>query len=256
MSDDELRARLAKPEFPRASKYDPRWVLDTLMGPNVLWLAEYLSQAMALEPGMRVLDLGCGKAASAIFFAKEFGVQVFAADLWIAPTDNLARIRTAGVEEHVFPLYAEAHALPLPRGYFDAIVSLDAYHYFGTDDLYLGYVSRFLKPGGVLGIVSPGVREEIATVPKALAPYWEPDFCSFHSPAWWRRHWEKTTLVDILIADFMPDGGKLWHDWDRLCADAGAEVLPGAAAREAEMLEKDKDKDGLLGFVRAVARRR
>ena len=38
--------------------------------------------ATGLEPGMRVLDLGCGKGLSSIFLAKEFGVQVWAADLW------------------------------------------------------------------------------------------------------------------------------------------------------------------------------
>ena len=75
MTDAELTARLAKPQFPRSSKYDGRFVVDNLMGPNVLWLAEYASEAMTLKPGMRVLDLGCGKAISSIFFAKEFGVQ-------------------------------------------------------------------------------------------------------------------------------------------------------------------------------------
>lgn len=51
------------------------------MGPNVLWLAEALSQMMDLRPGMRVLDMGCGKAISSIFLAKEFGLEVWATDL-------------------------------------------------------------------------------------------------------------------------------------------------------------------------------
>jgi len=37
---------------------------------------------------MRVLDLGCGKALSSIFLAKEYGTQVWATDLWISATDN------------------------------------------------------------------------------------------------------------------------------------------------------------------------
>ena len=55
------------------------------MGPNVLWLTEALTQVLPLEPGMRVLDLGCGAAISSIFLARELGVQVWAADLWIEP---------------------------------------------------------------------------------------------------------------------------------------------------------------------------
>ena len=38
-----LRRRLARPEFPRASSYDPDWVFETMMGPNALWLAEWAS---------------------------------------------------------------------------------------------------------------------------------------------------------------------------------------------------------------------
>ena len=66
-------------------------MLDNLMGPNPLWLAEALSQVMPLTAGLRVLDLGCGRAISSIFLAREFGVQVWAADLWIAANDNWTR---------------------------------------------------------------------------------------------------------------------------------------------------------------------
>jgi cyclopropane fatty-acyl-phospholipid synthase-like methyltransferase len=41
-------------------------MFDTVMGPNVLWLAEWASQVLPLHEGMRILDLGCGKAASSI----------------------------------------------------------------------------------------------------------------------------------------------------------------------------------------------
>lgn len=93
MTDAELTARLARPRFPRASKYDGRWIVDNWMGPHVLWLAEYLVEALPLRPGMRVLDLGCGRAVSSIFLAKEFGARVTAADLWIDP--GLVTVETA-----------------------------------------------------------------------------------------------------------------------------------------------------------------
>jgi hypothetical protein len=38
--DTELAARLSLAAFPRSAAYNPRWVLENLMGPNVLWLAE------------------------------------------------------------------------------------------------------------------------------------------------------------------------------------------------------------------------
>lgn len=107
-----ISAKLKPVEFPRSARYDPEWVLENTMGPNVLWLTESLSQLMTLQSGMRVLDMGCGKAVSSIFLAKEFGVQVWATDLWIDVNDNRRRIAEAGVDDLVFPVYAEAHALP------------------------------------------------------------------------------------------------------------------------------------------------
>lgn len=253
MTNEDLTARLAKPRFPRSARYDGRLVVDNLMGPNVLWLAEYLSEAMDLKPGMHILDLGCGKAVSSIFFAKEFGVTVTAADLWIKPTENLARIASAGVADRVFPVHAEAHALPFAQGQFDAIVSLDAYQYFGTDDLYLGYIAKFLKPGGRLGIVVPGLAHEIDAVPAHLKPWWEWDFCCFHAPDWWRRHWEKTGLVTIETADAMQDGAALWLDWYRAVQSLLTGFHAKAAADGIAMLEADAGK--LFGFTRAVARK-
>ncbi len=248
------RERLSKPDFPRSSTYDPQWLMHNAMGPHVLWLAEWLSQQLELRAGMRVLDLGCGRATSSIFFAKEFGVTVWAADLWIKPTENRDRIERAGISEFVFPLSAEAHALPFAAASFDAILSLDAYHYFGTDDLYLGYISRFLKPGGRLGIVVPGVREELAEFPPShLMPYWVWDFCSLHSPAWWRRHWEKTGLLAVEVADAMPDGWKLWLEWNELCGELGRQDFAPLARREAEMLRVDDGRT--FGFTRLVARK-
>ncbi|MBT6144831.1 MAG: methyltransferase domain-containing protein, partial [Gemmatimonadetes bacterium] len=196
--------------FPRSVRYDQAWALDHSMGPNVLWLAEWLAEGMSLKPGMRVLDLGCGKALSSIFLAKEFDLEVWATDLWIGATENLGRITEAGAER-VYPVHADAHSLPFADGFFDAAVSLDAYHYFGTDDLYIERFSRLVKTGGQLGIVSPGTQYELdGDVPAHLQPYWVWDFCSFHSPAWWKQHWEKSGQVDVQCADFLADG---WRHW-------------------------------------------
>ena len=86
--------------FPRAAKYNPDWVLASVSGAaNPLWLSEWLAAAMDLRPGMRVLDLGCGRAASSIFLRREFGAQVWATDLWFSASENMQRIRDAGVED-------------------------------------------------------------------------------------------------------------------------------------------------------------
>ena len=67
----DLDPLLRKPDFPRSAKYDPAWMLENQMGPNALWLMEWLSEGLAFVPGMRVLDLGCGRALTSIFLAKD-----------------------------------------------------------------------------------------------------------------------------------------------------------------------------------------
>src|SRR5438876_224344 len=60
----EPDTRLVSPNFPRSSAYHPDWVMRNGMGGNPLWLTEWLAVALDLRPGMRVLDLGCGRAIS------------------------------------------------------------------------------------------------------------------------------------------------------------------------------------------------
>ena len=259
-SNPELVAALTLDDFPRSAAYDPVWMLDNLMGPNAVWLAEALAEVMRLEPGMRVLDMGCGRATSSIFLAREFGLHVWATDLWIAPRENWERVRAAGLEARVFPIHAEAHALPFADDFFDAAVSLDAYHYFGTDDLYLGrYFAPLVRPGGQIGIIVPGVIDEFTGDPPAhLAPAWARDWelWSFHSPEWWRRHWEKTRLVDVDVADVVPDGWRHWAEWDEASLELGYVPADLAAGLPAwiEMMRADAGRN--LGLARLVARRR
>ena len=254
----ELTAMLQQEQFPLSAKYDAQWILKHSMGPHPLWLAEWLCQSMDLKAGMRVLDMGCGEAITSIFLAQEFGVQVWANDLWIKPSDNWARIREAGVEDRVFPIHAEARSLPYAEGFFDAIVSVDSYFYYGTDDLYLKYFSRFVKPGGQIGIAEVAlVRDFDGPVPDHLARpqqngavFWADDCFAWHPPQWWRRHWEKTGLVDIERVDARPDGCALWLQHHRAALAAGTNRFPS----DVEALEKDAGQ--YIGFVRMVARRK
>jgi ubiquinone/menaquinone biosynthesis C-methylase UbiE len=185
--------RLVSDRFPRASAYNPDWVLASVSGgANPLWLTEWLCEALELRPGMRVLDLGCGRAMSSIFLRREFGVQVWATDLWFNVSENLQRIRDAGVEDGVFPIHANARELPFAAEFFDAIVSIDSFFYYGTDDMYLNDFARFVKPGGTIGIAQAGLTNEMdGPIPAHLRAWWAQDqpWC-FHSAAWWRRHWE------------------------------------------------------------------
>ncbi|MEV6539829.1 methyltransferase domain-containing protein [Streptomyces sp. NPDC051665] len=261
MPDTDLTDRLAHPRYPRSNTYDARWTIENQMGPHALWLLEWLAPALgldALRSGARVLDLGCGRAMTSVFLAKEYDVQVTAADLWVKPEENAVRIAEAGVADRVLPLHVEAHDLPFGDGTFDAIVSIDAYQYFGTADLYLPTLTRLLKPGGRIGVVMPALWEELPgdEPPEHLKQYWEgdPGFWAFHSPAWWRRHWTRGKAVEVETADWLPDGWRDWLLWSEVCAEESpSEFMAGMARNSAELVNADVEH--LLGFTRVVGRR-
>ncbi len=160
ISQEQFEKMLGNERFPRSAKYDPQWLAENESGPNVLRLTEWLCERMDLRPGMRVLDMGCAQAMSSIFLAKEFGVQVWANDPWVSASENWRRIREAGVDDSVFPVHAEPHALLYANGFFDAIVSVDRFHCFQTDDQNLDCLLQFLKSNGWIGLVMPAVLHE------------------------------------------------------------------------------------------------
>ncbi|MFG3157691.1 SAM-dependent methyltransferase [Streptomyces sp. NPDC048219] len=245
--------------YPRSNGYDPRWIIEHQMGPHPLWLLEWLAPALGLDglpPGARVLDLGCGRALTSVFLAREYDLQVTAADLWIRPDENARRVAEAGVADRVLPVYAEAHDLPFGESTFDAVVSIDAYQYFGTSDLYLPTLTRLLRPGGRIGVVVPALREEPEGVepPEHLKPHWDPGFWAFHSPAWWRRHWTRSGAVEVEAADWQPDGCRDWLRWSEVCAaESPSEFMAGMARDSVELLRADEGR--ALGFARVVGRR-
>lgn len=245
--DDELQAALHNDRYPRSSRYDARWLVDNLMGPHPLWMAESLTQVMRIEPGMRVLDLGCGSALTSIFLAREFDVQVWALDLWTEATDNWARIREAGLAGQVHPVNGDARSLPFAEGFFDAIISVDAYQYFGTDVRYLPYCLKFLDDAGQIGMISPGLRLEPGEpMPEYLVERWNPDMCTYLSPQWWRTHWERTGLVTVERADVVEDSWRDWLAWLEAC-----DLVQRGFEPDASMLRADQGR--LLGFTRITA---
>lgn len=234
-------------QFPRSVKYDLKWIRASISGgANSLWLTEWLAERMELRPGMRVLDLGCGRAASSIFLHREFDVQVWATDLWFNVNENLQRIRAANADAGVFPIHADAHSLPFAVEFFDAVVSIDSFPYYGTDDRYLGYLARLIRPGGQIGIAGAGLVQEIQSIPKHLADWWEQDCWALHSAAWWRHHWAKVGIVDVEVADSMPNGWQVWLNWHK----------SESPSNTTEIRALEADRGDYLGYVRCIGRRR
>ena len=134
---------------------------ENFMGPNSMMIIAELAESLDLRPGMKVLDLGCGRGLTSFYLAKYFDVTVFATDLWISATDNYKRVKQLKLEKKVIPIHADARSLPFANEFFDLAVSVDAYHYFGTDEYYLNnHLAPLVKTGGQIAIAVPGVTED------------------------------------------------------------------------------------------------
>jgi cyclopropane fatty-acyl-phospholipid synthase-like methyltransferase len=240
--------RLLNSRFPLSNKYHPEWLIaGCSSGANPLWLTEWLASSLDLRRGMRVLDLGCGRALSSVFLRNEFNVEVWAVDLWFSVSENLQRISDANVADGVYPIHADARSLPFAEDFFDVVIAIDSFPYYGTDDHYLRYLARFVKPHGEIAMAGAGLMQEFeGRVPEALAHWWEPDMNSLHSASWWQSHWRTSGIVDVALADSMPEGWQHWLEWQRVVAPENHVEL--------HAIEADRGK--YLGYVRAVARRR
>ncbi len=202
--------------FTKSNKYDFDFVKENMMGPNSMKILEELSESLKLEKGMRVLDLGCGRGLTSIFLAKEYDVTVFATDLWISATDNYERIKSMGLEDKIIPIHAEAHDLPFANEFFDAAISIDAYHYFGIEKDYLtNHFAPLVKKGGQIAVVVPGLKQEFTNgVPAELVPYWFDDMSlTLHSCDWWYNLWKNSDLVIIKECKELNCLKESWQDW-------------------------------------------
>jgi len=112
---------------------------------------ELVASKLGLEPGMKVLDVGCGWGSFAIHAALNHGVSVTGVTL--SPSQaELARkrVQQAGVADRVQILLSDYRRLPAAS--FDAISSIGMAEHVGESqiDLYASSLFKLLKPGGFL----------------------------------------------------------------------------------------------------------
>ena len=124
-----------------AARYDRAW--SSYVGASV----EATLQRLEVEPGQRLLDIGCGTGALLVSLAGGegnadlTGVDLSAEMLAVARTKVRPPLRFA---------QAVADGLPFAGEAFDVVVSTSAFHYFRRPLDALDEVRRVLRPGGRL----------------------------------------------------------------------------------------------------------
>lgn len=158
---------MSRPSLPTAPLEFQEWLVarsDASQHAGQSGATRRLAALLALSPGARVLDVGCGSAKSAVLMAAQHRVGVVGLD---RSQRSLGRARWRALRHELDGrlrlVQADAEALPFRDAAFDAVV-LEAVAYAAPLESVLPELARVLVPGGRFGLV------DIARRPGHLPP--------------------------------------------------------------------------------------
>lgn len=163
-------------EFLDSSQYLEQSILqyelvygEDFVSPGGAPLARELIAGMRLEPGARVLDVGCGLGGSAFLMAREFGLLVEGVDL---SRNMLAlagrKLAAHGLSQSVDLQWGDCLELDRP-GRYDAVYSRDVFLHIHDKSRLFAVLFESLRPGGKL----------LFTDYCCGAPPWADDFAAY-----------------------------------------------------------------------------
>ncbi len=146
-----------------------RLLLGDVLHPGGLELTGYLGTMLELNAKDRVLDIACGRGASAVYLAKRFGCHVTGLDFG---PDNIAAAETHSSAESISHLTTfqegDAERLPFDDDIFDVIISECSFCTFPEKTKAAQEMLRVLRHGGRLGMtdvtVSGPLPEDIQSL--------------------------------------------------------------------------------------------
>lgn len=190
---------------------------ETLMGPNSGRILEELlsKHPMQLDQDGVILDLGCGKGLTSLILAKETGATIYANDLWISREENEKRFQDWGVSDKILSFCQDANDLQFRKGQFDALCSVDAYHYFATGTGFFEQkILPFLKEKADVLIGIPGIKDEFMGRSEELLSDWlGEEAYMFKSPLEWKQLIGNHDRIERVETWEMECFVPAWEEW-------------------------------------------
>ena len=218
------------------NQYYKEKYMSKIMGPNPMMMCEELLSDCRTPAGSVVCDLGSGQGLTSLMLAKDFGFVTYACDLWSDPEENRAFFRSEGIpDDKIIPVKADATDLKFEKEFFDAVVCVDSYNYFGRDKSYLDEkLLPFVKRGGYVYLAIPGMVADLHdNLPPELLLSWTAEQLEYMQDiGYWTDIFQVSRDADVVEICAMQCTERAWNDWlkqeneyavsDRKSMNAGA----------------------------------
>ena len=132
------------------------WLERLEVGSRELYSArQAVVEAVNLQPGDWVADIGAGTGLYSLLFAEEVGAsgRVFAEDIEPLFLDLINRRTVDLTYDNVTAVLGREDDVTLPKESIDVAFIADTYHYFGDREVVMRSIYEALKPGGSLIII-------------------------------------------------------------------------------------------------------
>ena len=147
---------------PAPTHHRGREIAQTMHSTGAPWLVResrqreedcrMLLEALAVEPGQTVCDMGCGNGFYTLELARRVGPRglVYAVDIQPEMLRMLAERAAAAGLDNIRPLLGTPIDPRLPAGAVDMVLCVDVYHEFSHPEEMLARIRASLKPDGRL----------------------------------------------------------------------------------------------------------
>ncbi len=136
------------------------------------------AERLHIQPGLHLLDVGCGIGGPSRLIAAEYDCQVTGVDL----TEEFCQVAAlltarAGLAEHVQYRQASALELPFEAAAFDGAYTIHAAMNIADKQHLYAEIARVVKPGGVFGLYD--VLQGTGGAPRFPVPWAQDPTTSF-----------------------------------------------------------------------------